>query len=463
MDDPQTLKQLMTHAVDRVGPPFEAPPAAFFTARPHERRRSVLSIAAAVCLVVAVVVPVTLVANSRAAHRQSVTPPVALPTTGSVTAASLAQDRWSLLPAAPFAGRTGAVGLWTGTQMFIWGGASSRKADVLHADGATYDPTARAWSRLPSAPLSARSQAASVWTGKSVFIWGGFVGQAATRATDGALYTSADQRWTRMPAAPVTGYERMQAFWTGRVVVVLSTPPWDGKGADRVNAQSYDPSTNSWTRLPDLHVPAGHPVSFVVDVGAGSQIYVWSLWSLETPTGPNSYSTTGGIDSYTLEVDKRQWVQNSLTLPDRMVSTTPLWTGRDLVLPATSMWIGAGARGPAPMNRSGVMLDPATSSTDPIQHGPVEDLNAQYVWTGGALLAFNSSTETSDAHGHVYPGRAAAWDPTANSWTRLPNAPLFTGSEPVAVWTGKSLLIWGQLFTPRGASPAATTGLQLGP
>lgn len=79
-----------------------------------------------------------------------------------------------------------------------------------------------------------------------------------------------------------------------------------------------------------------------------------------------------------------------------------------------------------------------------------------------ALLAFNTGTELSGSGGHIYPGRAAAWDPTSNRWTGLPNAPL-AGYQTVAVWTGKSLLIWGQLVTPRGANHVATTGLEFGP
>jgi hypothetical protein len=461
MDDPHPLKRLITRASDQPGPPFEAPPAAFFTDHRHRRRRATLSVAATVCVVVVVVVSVTFMTHSRV-HHQAMATPNALPTMGSVTAGSLAHYRWSLLPTAPIESRTSAVGLWTGTQMVIWGGASGRDGEVLHADGATYDPSTRTWSNLPPGPLSARAQAASVWTGKSVFIWGGNVGPDVTVATDGALYTPADRSWTRVPPAPVTDYGEVRAFWTGTVVVLLSTPAWAGKGADRVNAQSYDPASELWTKLPDLRLPAGHAADGVVDVGAGGRIYLWSMWSLNTPTGPGSFTTSAGIDSYTFEVDSRRWVANALALPDRMASSTPLWNGRDLLLPATFLWLGAGVGGPVPTNVSGVVVDPATSSTRPIVHGPVDDLNAQYLWTGAALLAFNTGTETSDAHGHVYPGEAAAWDPATNAWSRLPNAPL-AANEPVAVWTGKALLIWGQLFTPTSGNGVITTGLEFGP
>lgn len=469
MDDPHRLKLLLTRAADDIGVQFEAPPAEFFSGHRQQWQRANLKVAAAVLAVLALVVPVTLVVNSQA-HNRSVAGMNPLPTMGSMTAASLARYTWSTLPTAPIASRSSAVGVWTGTQMVIWGGASGRDGAVLHADGAAYDPDSRTWSKLPPGPLTARAQAASVWTGKSVFIWGGFVGDGATAASDGALYTPADQTWRQVPTARVTAHGAVRAFWTGSVVVLLSTPPWAGKGtdpgandgSDQVNAQSYNPATGSWTRLPDLRLHSGHTADVVIDVGAGNRIYVWSLWSHNTPTGPGSFATTAGVDGYTLEVDKRRWVSNTLALPDHAVSSSPLWTGRDIAMPAISTWFGAASRGPAPMNLAGVMLDPSTSSTRPIVHGAVDDLGAQYLWTGAALLGFNTGTDTSDAHGPVHPGRAAAWDPTSNTWKRLPDAPLF-GNELVTVWTGRELLMWGQLFTPRGAKRVATTGLEFAP
>jgi hypothetical protein len=461
MDDAQLLKRLMTRAADKAVPPFEAPPADRFVGQPHPRRRARLSIAAAVLAVLALLVPVTLLARSPVHNSPSGTPNT-LPTLGSVSAASLAHYTWSTLPAAPIASRRSAVGVWTGTQMIVWGGATD-DGTALHADGAAYNPDTKAWSRLPSSPLSARSQSASVWTGTSVFIWGGSVDSDATLATDGALYTPADHRWTRVPAAPVTDYGAVHAFWSGSVVVLLSTPPGRAdKGSGVVNTQSYDPATHTWTRLPDLQLPAGHAADEVIDVGAGSQIYVWSLWSHTTSTGPGVSRTIAGVDAYTLDLGRRRWVPNTLALADQAMSSTPLWTGRDIAMPAVSRWLGAGNRGPRPQNLSGVMLDPSNSATRPIRHGPVDDLNAQYLWAGSALLAFNTGTQTSGPGGHVYPGRAAAWDPATNTWTTLPNAPL-AGSDVIAVWTGKALLIWGELYTPHGARHMATTGLELAP
>lgn len=52
----------------------------------------------------------------------------------------------------------------------------------------------------------------------------------------------------------------------------------------------------------------------------------------------------------------------------------------------------------------------------------------------------------------VAPG-GAAFDPTTGTWTVLPEAPIAPRREPVAVWTGREMIIWGgQLDAPDGAA-----------
>ena len=69
------------------------------------------------------------------------------------------------------------------------------------------------------------------------------------------------------------------------------------------------------------------------------------------------------------------------------------------------------------------------------------------VWTGTAVVAF----EAGGRH------RVVAIDPTTRRFTALPDLPPAIG-DPVAVWTGNSLLIWGQ-----GESAQPATGSELQP
>ena len=81
-----------------------------------------------------------------------------------------ATDRWRRLAAMPQT-RIGALGVWTGRRVLVWGGLT---ADGAHAPGGlAYDPVADRWSTLPAAPLPRRLEATATWTGRSLVVWGG--------------------------------------------------------------------------------------------------------------------------------------------------------------------------------------------------------------------------------------------------------------------------------------------------
>src|SRR5664279_758510 len=112
------------------------------------------------------------------------------------------------------------------------------------------------------------------------------------------------------------------------------------------------------------------------------------------------------------------------------------------------------------MGRTGVSLDPKTGARTRIPHGPVDDLNATYLWTGAELLAVDTTTERDGGGSHDRPGEAAVWNPTTRKWTRLPNAPLYGDDQSTTVWTGSEVLIWGMLST-RSGTPDTHTGIEL--
>jgi len=91
----------------------------------------------------------------------------------------------------------------------------------------------------------------------------------------------------------------------------------------------------------------------------------------------------------------------------------------------------------------------------------VDDDVAQSVWTGRALISFNSQ----GSEGNVALGSAAVWDPAADRWTSLPRAPALAELGSPAVWTGKELLVWGQPADPTNAPVAKdrpAVGLRFG-
>ena len=66
------------------------------------------------------------------------------------------------------------------------------------------------------------------------------------------------------------------------------------------------------------------------------------------------------------------------------------------------------------------------------------------VWTGVEMVVwggFESSDEPGAALGYVAHG--AAYDPNADGWRLIPEAPIEGRDRPVAAWTGRELVVWG--------------------
>src|SRR2546426_9842765 len=63
------------------------------------------------------------------------------------------------------------------------------------------------------------------------------------------------------------------------------------------------------------------------------------------------------------------------------------------------------------------------------------------VWTGRKLLLWGG--ETGQAGAFVTPPHGLAYDPRADRWSPLPQAPLPGRIHPLAAWTGRGMVSWG--------------------
>ena len=174
-------------------------------------------------------------------------------------AATLAAGRWAVLPAAPIAPREGAATLWTGHEMFVWGGTSPAASSKTYANGALLDPNTGRWHVLPRAPLKARALSASTVAGASVFIWGGIKSnrRSTTVYGDGATYELVSKTWKVLPTSPLGPRWGASAIWTGSEIVVLGG--WAGEHNSHLplTDAAYDPASNSWRTLPAIPKPPG--------------------------------------------------------------------------------------------------------------------------------------------------------------------------------------------------------------
>jgi hypothetical protein len=137
--------------------------------------------------------------------------PGALTTVGF--AYNLATNRWRRLPSME-SGRTGAAAVWTGKRLLVWGGRMVAGADVIPPHGLAYDPKTNRWSPLPQAPLLGRVDPTVVWTGQSMFVWGGAASDGRSFA-DGAVLR---------PTTPLIAVHRTDVERARRAVLPSQAP-----------------------------------------------------------------------------------------------------------------------------------------------------------------------------------------------------------------------------------------------
>lgn len=364
-----------------------------------------------------VTTPTTLPSAARSATAGGITPNARTSPAPPVPVASLAKGRWKALPAAPIAAPIGGVCVWTGTEMLLWGGTTNDQPSV---DGAAYDPAHRRWRTLPPAPAAARGNWTGIWTGDSLILWGVTVTGQDTTPT-GARYTPATDSWQMLPDPPIGVSSASTTVWTGSGMIALAVPT--GDRPQSVAAARYDPTRNRWDSLPSVPLPAGHPVQFLQAVAAAGVVYLWSRWQ-----SIQAGFQTAGTDGLTLQ--GTTWHPITLT-GSEIDGNLPIWTGTSLVQPASRVWSGINA-GPDPAHLTGRLIDLADKRVTEIAPGPLDHHVPQSVWTGSALICL------------TFQGAAAAWDKATDRWINLPRAPLAFEADPLAIWTGTSLLIWGK-------------------
>lgn len=167
-------------------------------------------------------------------------------------------DTWTAMAAAPvgFTNRADHVAVWTGTEMLVWGGCTNANIalGIPRSDGARYNPASNTWTPMSSvnAPTG-RALATGVWTGTELIVWGGFLGHTniSSSLNTGGRYNPATDTWTPFNTGQYTWSQEPTAVWTGSKVI------WAG-GADSLGLVNrsgkggitYDPATGVIGTLP---------------------------------------------------------------------------------------------------------------------------------------------------------------------------------------------------------------------
>lgn len=343
-------------------------------------------------------------------------PSTVVPTTVDL-ADLLAPGQTQELPTAAIAGRTDPMVVWTGTRMLVWGGSAPlpTTGEAPFGDGAAYDPIDRQWTALPAAPISARSNAASVWTGNEMLIWGG--SDNGTSLTDGAAYDPATETWRLLPAFDLGTTVRPTTVWTGTEMIVLEGFNGSARGG------AYNPTTNTWREI------AQPP-------GRGATPYPQAVWTgteaVMTLTTTND--DTPIIAAYDPEHDRWEEIATDMSSGQR---PRLLWTGTEVLAFAMT-------------DTAGGAWNPTTRTWRPTAvptNAPA--LGAQPIWTGELAVFWNGGPAI------------VLYDPTLDSWAtvaggQLPQARLDGGR----VWADGILLTWGGFISnPDGSATGANDGI----
>jgi hypothetical protein len=165
-------------------------------------------------------------------------PPTTSAPTGP-TVSQLAVGSWRDLPMppVPMGGDAGVV--WTGKRLFAWGGTADStefQVEGISRRAALYDPTTRKWHLTSAATIAPRSTPTTVWTGSEVLVWGGLDASRHV-VEDGAAYDPSTDSWRKLPSARAPGspsgsptdsmtgtFPQQAATWTGDRLVVITGP-----------------------------------------------------------------------------------------------------------------------------------------------------------------------------------------------------------------------------------------------
>jgi len=335
---------------------------------------------------------------------------------------------WRAVAAAPLSGRFMPAAVWTGREMLVWGGAGCQGActgqDIRpHADGAAYDPSTDTWRVLPPSPLAARVGALAVWTGRELIVWGGMDGERFV--ADGAAFDPAANRWRSLALSPLAGrfsapmgtVFQVPGVWTGTEMLVWGQGAGvDSPDADLPAGAGYDPAADRWRLL----APAPVAPRIAVPVWTGHEMLVWGGQS-----GPGYFDDGAAYDPAT-----DRW----RTLPASPLAarfTFAVWSGAQMLVwggessdrafddgaaydPAADRWLPLA---PSPMTerRGFAML---WTGEEMVVWGGAPGAGARLLATGAAY--------------HLGTGRWREIDPWG---ARLLPAGVWTGREAV-VWGG---------------------------
>jgi N-acetylneuraminic acid mutarotase len=326
--------------------------------------------------------------------------------------------------------RQEASAVWTGMEMIIWGGSGSTMYTEINTGG-RYNPATDSW--LPTSigdnVPSRRSGHCAVWTGEEMIIWG------ATNDNTGARYHPDTDSWIpiSVDASSPSGRSDHSAVWTGNEMIIWGG--WDGNDTTNTGG-CYIPATDAWT---SVSMDTGSPSrrSSHTAVWTGREMIIWG-GSWRDAQGEWHEDNSGGKYSPAEDAWSSTMVDAACPIP--RCWHTAVWTGTEMIV-----WGGDNPH--YALLNTGGRYDPSSDSWIPVSTAnecPTGRHSHTAVWTGSEMIVWGGRTD----YGWTCSG--GKYDPVSDSWKPTPiglNCP-WGRVQHSAVWTGNEMIIWGGGYAP---------------
>ncbi|HEY7159851.1 MAG TPA: hypothetical protein VH815_01265, partial [Acidobacteriota bacterium] len=351
-------------------------------------------------------------------------------------------DTWKpTIVSSPPATRLDHSGVWTGTEMIIWGGWNG--SNNLNTGG-KYDPATDTWVPTSTVNAPTLSGHVRVWSGSELIVWNG-------QMQVGARYNPSTDSWQTISISNAPAVSTgVSAVWNGSEMMV-----WGWTGPINVGGK-YNPNSNSWTSITNVGAPSARFHHSAI--WTGTEMIIWGGYGCADPPTCNSWDELNNGGRYL--PGSNSWLPMSTSnAPIARELHSTVWTGSTMIV-----WGGQTTPAGSFINSGGIYdpnLDQWTASTSLI-NAPVARADHTAIWTGSEMIIWGDQTFIPEER--FSGGR---YNPATDSWsaTTQTGAPQIL-SNHTAIWTGAEMIVWGgDICTPPtcGALPSYSIGGRYNP
>jgi hypothetical protein len=314
--------------------------------------------------------------------------------------------------------------------MIVWGGTFVDGDWTEFDDGAAFDPSAGTWRALPSAPISGRSGHSGIWTGSEMIVWGGTIDNGFGETTaDGAAYDPLTNSWRLLAPSGVPARTSHTAAWTGSEMIVVGGVRSSGRLSDEsLDGVAYDPVADTWRVI-----ARGPWESETVDSAVawdGHDVLVWGGFDTGADAAQSPWLDAGF--SYDPVADRWEpLAAGPLTARSRFMWA---WTGRELII--------AGGQDDTGNRADAAAYDPVVGRWRSVAELPEAWALASSVWTGDEVIVVGGCCVES-TNVMSYDPVADEWSALADLSPLGCNPGECTRFLTQPVWTGTAAIIWG--------------------